>query len=55
MPVVEPVTSAWDLESVRGLNTDGEKAREQIFGMVESVRVSVNRILEKASATPRLA
>jgi len=54
--VVEPVTNAWDLEHIRGLNADGERAREQIYGMVESVKESVNRLIEKAGAsTPRLA
>lgn len=54
--VVEPVTTAWNLEGMKGLSADGERAREQIRGFVDAATTTVNRMLEKqASISPRLA
>jgi len=50
--VVEPVTNTWDLEAIRGLSDDGERARDQIRAFINTVSDSVSRALDKG---PRVA
>lgn len=54
--VVEPVVGTWNLEGMKGLTDDGERARDQIRSFVETCTTTVNRMLEKQSTlSPRLA
>jgi acyl-[acyl-carrier-protein] desaturase len=53
--VVEPVTAAWNLDAVKGLSDDGERARDQIRSTLDAARTSLNRMLDKRAARPQLA
>jgi acyl-[acyl-carrier-protein] desaturase len=53
--VLEPVLSLWDIEHLSGLNEAGEKAREELFALVEGIKASVERTLQKKGASPTTA
>ena len=51
--VLDPVLSIWDMDHLSGLSADAERARTDLAGVVERLRVSVERMAAKAAgATP---
>ncbi len=51
--VLDPVLNIWDVDHLSGLSDDAERARIDLAGVVERLRVSVERLAAKAAgATP---
>jgi acyl-[acyl-carrier-protein] desaturase len=53
--VIAPVMELWDLDHISGLNAEAEKAREQLFTLIQKIRESVERSAQKAAAAAQLA
>jgi acyl-[acyl-carrier-protein] desaturase len=52
--VVTPVMETWNLEALKGLTPDGERARDQIRTFIDTASANVAKLLDKSS-TPRFA
>lgn len=54
--VLDPVLSLWDVGHLSGLSAEAERARVDLAGVLESLRVTVDRMAAKAAgATPVLS
>ena len=49
--VLDPVLSLWDVGHLSGLSAEAERARVDLAGILESLRVTVDRMAAKAAGT----
>ncbi|HET9090473.1 MAG TPA: acyl-ACP desaturase [Acidimicrobiales bacterium] len=50
--VLEPVLTVWDVNHLANLSAEAERARTDLAGVVEKITASVEKLAQKAAATP---
>ncbi|HSN02624.1 MAG TPA: acyl-ACP desaturase [Acidimicrobiales bacterium] len=50
--VLEPVLTVWDVNHLANLSAEAERARSELAGVVEKITASVEKLAQKAAATP---
>ncbi len=50
--VLEPVLTVWDVNHLANLSAEAERARTDLAGVVEKITASVEKLTQKAAATP---
>ena len=50
--VLEPVLTVWDVNHLANLSDEAERARTDLAGVVEKITASVEKLAQKAAATP---